>query len=296
MDAFFEKFLKHILVLQNYSQHSVTAYKKDLEQFRVFIEANASAFDCKNITKVDIRSWMVSLHQDGMAPSTINRKLSALNSFFKYLKKEGVVKVNPAQTITKIKSPKRLAEFVPSSDLVEENNGVLNLKHSDKLNLQEQAIILLFYTTGIRRAELISLKRDAVDLSQLKIVVMGKRMKERSIPLLRQILPTIKAYMDSEFYSSENMCFFHNKKGELLDPKFVYNVVNKYIHCCSNTAKASPHILRHSFATHLLNNGADINGIKELLGHSSLAATQVYTHNSIDGLKQVIKKAHPRGE
>lgn len=296
MNTFFEKFLKHIGVLKNYSQHSIVAYRKDLEQFSVFIEANATEFNCQIITKSDIRSWMVSLHQDGLVPSTINRKLSTLKSFFKFLKKEGVVNVNPAQTIPNLKTPKRLAEFVPSSDLVEMKNGLLTLKHAETLNSQEQAIVLLFYTTGIRRAELISLKRTAVDLKQLKIVVMGKRSKERSIPLLPQILPTLEAYMESEYYDSDNMCFFHNKKGDLLDPKFVYNVVNKYIHCCSNTSKASPHILRHSFATHLLNNGADINGIKELLGHTSLAATQVYTHNSVDALKQIIKKAHPRGE
>lgn len=290
----FEDFFNYLSKLKNYSQHSITAYKKDLLQFQVFIEQYKN-FDYTNIVRSDARDWMVSLHHDKLSPNTINRKISALKSYFKYLLMNKLVKSNPIATISNVKSPQRLATFVPSTDLVETINGVLTLKNQDTLNIQEKAVILLFYTTGIRRSELLELKPSNINYHKKSIKVLGKGGKERSLPLIPSLLPVLQAYEGSEFFQAPALTFFHKSNGHKLDPKFVYNIVNAYIHRCSNIAKASPHVLRHSFATHLLNNGADINGIKELLGHSSLAATQVYTHNSINTLKEVIKKAHPRG-
>jgi integrase/recombinase XerC len=296
MANIFEPFLTHLQRIKNYSKHSLVAYAKDLEQFMVFMEQGGDGFNFKKIEKVDVRNWMVSLHQDGMAPSSINRKMSAVKSYFKYLQLQGEVKINPAQNIKNLKQPKRLPVFVPTSDLIAINNERVELKNANALDERSKLVILLFYTVGLRRSELIQLRSDAIDVEEKKIRVFGKGSKERILPLLRQLLPYIEAYKQSEWYVVDSPYFFHNKKGQILDPKFVYNMVNTYIHSCSKISKASPHVLRHSFATHLLNNGADINSIKELLGHNSLAATQHYTSNSIDALKGIIKKAHPRGE
>lgn len=294
MNKSFTDFLENLSKLKNYSQHSIIAYKKDLEQFQVFIE-QSKPFHFSNITRIDARDWMVSLHQDGLSPNTINRKISTLKSYFKYLLTSSLISKNPINGITKMKSPQRLASFVPSTDIVELIDGKITLKHQDTLNSQEKAIILLFYTSGIRRNELLELKTNDIDFIKNNIKVFGKRSKERKVPLIPSLVSVLQSYMASEFFKENSLTFFHKQNGQKLDPKFVYNLVNKYIHLCSSITKASPHVLRHSFATHLLNNGADINGIKELLGHSSLAATQIYTHNSINTLKEVIKKAHPRG-
>tara|TARA_R110001592_G_scaffold307299_1_gene580481 strand:- start:2358 stop:3248 length:891 start_codon:yes stop_codon:yes gene_type:complete len=296
MSNIFDPFIQHLQHIKNYSKHSLVAYAKDLEQFQVFIEQNGRVFDYETVDKTDVRNWMVSLHRDKMAHSSINRKMSAVKSYFKFLQSRGAVKLNPAQKIKNLKQPKRLPVFVPTSDLIIEKNGVLELQNADDLDERSKLIILIFYTTGLRRSELIELNQYSIDREQNKIKVLGKGAKEREVPLLSQILPYMDAYMASDLYISDSRYFFHNKKGQILDPKFVYNIVNTYIHSCSKISKASPHVLRHSFATHLLNNGADINSIKELLGHSSLAATQLYTSNSIDVLKAEIKKAHPRGE
>ncbi len=296
MSNIFDPFIQHLQHIKNYSKHSLVAYAKDLEQFQVFIEQNGRVFDYEAVDKTDVRNWMVSLHRDKMAHSSINRKMSAVKSYFKFLQSRGAVKLNPAQKIKNLKQPKRLPVFVPTSDLIIEKNGVLELQNADDLDERSKLIILIFYTTGLRRSELIELNQYSIDREQNKIKVLGKGAKEREVPLLSQILPYMDAYMASDLYISDSRYFFHNKKGQILDPKFVYNIVNTYIHSCSKISKASPHVLRHSFATHLLNNGADINSIKELLGHSSLAATQLYTSNSIDVLKAEIKKAHPRGE
>jgi integrase/recombinase XerC len=296
MPNIFDPFIQYLEHIKNYSKHSLVAYSKDLKQFQVFIEQGGDVFDYKTVSKTDVRSWMVALHRDKMAPSTINRKMSAVKSYFKFLQTRGEVKLNPAQNVKNLKQPKRLPVFVPTIDLIVEKDGLLILKNADELDERGKLIILLFYTTGLRRSELLELNQNSIDLKQNKIKVLGKGSKEREVPLLPQIIPYIHTYLASDLYISDSRYFFHNKKGQILDPKFVYNIVNTYIHSCSKISKASPHVLRHSFATHLLNNGADINSIKELLGHSSLAATQLYTSNSIDALKAIIKKAHPRGE
>lgn len=295
MPNIFEPYIQHLQSIKNYSHHSLVAYAKDLEQFRVFVEKNGETFKAEAVKSTDVRNWMVALHQDKLASSSINRKMSAIKSYFKFLQTRGVVQKNPAQSIKKIKQPKRLPVFVPTSDLIKENNGVFELHNAEVLDPRSKLIILFFYTTGLRRSELIELTQYSIDTKQNKIKVLGKGAKEREVPLLPQIIPYIEEYLRCDLYQSDSQYFFHNKKGQILDPKFVYNMVNTYIHSCSKTSKASPHVLRHSFATHLLNNGADINSIKELLGHSSLAATQHYTSNSIEALKGIVKKAHPRG-
>lgn len=295
MPNIFEPYIQYLQHIKNYSKHSLIAYNKDLDQFKVFVEQKDNPFEMKSVSKQDVRDWKVSLHQDGLAPSTINRKISAVKSYFKYLHTKGLVNANPAQNIKNLKKPKRLPTFVPITDLIEIKDGEIALQNAETLSGRDKLIILLFYTTGIRRSELLELKKAEIDLGQKKLKVLGKGGKERSVPLLPQIIPHIVAYQQSDFFVNDSVYFFHNEKGQILDPKFVYKMVNTYIHSCSLISKASPHVLRHSFATHLLNNGADINSIKELLGHSSLAATQLYTSNSIEALKGIIKKAHPRG-
>lgn len=295
MANIFFPFLDHLKHIKNCSNHSLVAYAKDLQQFQVFVEQHGGEFDPARVQKTDVRNWMVALHKDDMAASTINRKISALKSYFKYLLVQGEIDRNPTLSIKKLKQPKRLSVFVPASDLIEEHAEGITLRHSESLDPRGKLIVLMFYTLGLRRAELIGLGQNAILEPDRKIKIFGKGSKERILPLLPQLVPYIQDYKASQWYQPDSVYFFHNEKGQILDPKFVYNLVNTYIHSCSKISKASPHILRHSFATHLLNNGADINSIKELLGHSSLAATQNYTSNNIETLKGIVKKAHPRG-
>ncbi len=250
-----------------------------------------------SVKKQHVRSWMVELLDQSISTKTINRKLSSLRSLFKFLRKKEIVKINPMISIVAPKIPKRLPQIVNDDVIQEALNGEYIIENIS--NLRTDLMINLLYQTGIRRQELIDIKDLDINYKRSEIKVLGKGNKERIIPVSKKLLNKIDRYKEirnKEVNRVDGHYLLLTNKGNKLYPKFVYNVVTKYIANISTIKKNSPHMLRHSFATHLLNNGADINAIKELLGHSSLSSTQVYTHNSINKLKEVYKKAHPRSK
>ena len=297
MENLKNKFNDYLLLEKNYSQHTVTAYLNDIGFFEIFL---TNEFEDDNLIAVNynqIRSWIVSLSDNGISNSSINRKISSLKSFYKFLQKTKQIDSSPLLKHKALKSPKKIQ--IPFSE--KEVALVLNqiVYPEGYEGIRDKLIIDLFYTTGVRRSELIHLKMNNVDLSNNTIKVLGKRNKERIVP----ILPIIQ--IQAKKYSSErsglqriidNDYFFLLSNGVKLNDSFVYRLINNYFSDVSEKVKKSPHILRHTFATHLLNNGADINSVKELLGHSSLASTQVYTHNSLAEIQKVYNSAHPRNK
>lgn len=290
-------FHDYLLLEKNYSQHTVVAYINDIGFFETFL---SSEFDDDNLITVNynqIRSWIVSLSDDGISNSSINRKISSLKSFYKFLLKTKQLETNPLLKHKALKSPKKIQ--IPFSE--KEVDLVLNqITYLEGFEgIRDKLIIDLFYTTGIRRTELINLKINNVDLSNNTIKVLGKRNKERIIPILPIIQNQVKKYFSERAVLQRitgNEFFFLLSNGVKLNESFVYRLINYYFSNVSEKVKKSPHILRHTFATHLLNNGADINSVKELLGHSSLASTQVYTHNSLAEIQKVYTNAHPRNK
>jgi len=297
MEDFKNKFYDYLLLEKNYSQHTVTAYINDIGFFESFL---SNEFEDDNLLLINynqIRSWIVSLSDDGISNASINRKVSSLKSFYKFLLKTKQIDTSPLLKHKALKAPKKIQ--IPFSE--KELDMVLNqiIYKEGFEGVRDKLIVDLFYTTGIRRTELINLKIQNVDLSNKTIKVIGKRNKERIIPILTIIEEQIKKYL-SERSSiqevKESEYFFLLSNGVKLNDSFVYRLINYYFSNVSEKVKKSPHILRHTFATHLLNNGADINSVKELLGHSSLASTQVYTHNSLAELQKVYNSAHPRNK
>ena len=297
MENFKNKFYDYLLLEKNYSQHTVTAYINDIGFFESFL---SNEFEDDNLIRVNynqIRSWIVSLSDDGISNASINRKVSSLKSFYKFLLKTKQIDTSPLLKHKALKAPKKIQ--IPFSE--KELDMVLNqiIYKEGFEGVRDKLIVDLFYTTGIRRTELINLKIQNVDLSNKTIKVIGKRNKERIIPILTIIEEQIKKYL-SERSSiqevKESEYFFLLSSGVKLNDSFVYRLINYYFSNVSEKVKKSPHILRHTFATHLLNYGADINSVKELLGHSSLASTQVYTHNSLAELQKVYNSAHPRNK
>lgn len=288
------KFLKHLQFEKRYSAHTIKSYQSDLAQFEKFIFGHLDLKSIKEVSHQQVRSWMVQLMEQKISSRSINRKLSALKSFFKFMLREGEVSHNPMLKIVSPKMSLRLPVFV------EQNN--LELLHQDKQrcedfsSLRDYTIIELIYATGIRRSELIGL-HDA-DIQAGVLSVIGKGDKQRLIPLGQQVQNSLNQYLSErkkkfpDGLASDRL--FVTDKGRALYPKFVWSLVTKLLANFTTVDKKSPHVLRHSFATHLANNGADLNAIKELLGHSSLAATQVYTHNTIEKLKEVYKQSHPK--
>jgi integrase/recombinase XerC len=297
MENFKNKFYDYLLLEKNYSQHTVTAYINDIGFFESFL---SNEFEDDNLILVNynqVRSWIVKLSDDGISNASINRKVSSLKSFYKFLLKTKQIDTSPLLKHKALKAPKKIQ--IPFSE--KELDMVLNqiIYKEGFEGVRDKLIVDLFYTTGIRRTELINLKIQNVDLSNKTIKVIGKRNKERIIPILTIIEEQIKKYLSErssihELKDSE--CFFLLLNGVKLNDSFVYRLINYYFSNVSEKVKKSPHILRHTFATHLLNNGADINSVKELLGHSSLASTQVYTHNSLAELQKVYNSAHPRNK
>jgi len=288
-----QAFLDYLRFEKRYSQHTLISYQNDLEQFFSFLYAQFNEVALEQITAVYIRSWLAELKTDNISAKTINRKISSLKSFFKFLMKQGVIKQTPMTTVVSPKINKRLPSFVE-----EKNTNTLFTYvefGDDWKGKTEQLILSLFYNTGMRLSELINLKEKQVDEDYSQLKVLGKGNKERIIPVSKELLKEIKNYMAQKPVKLKGVAeVFVNEKGKSLYPKYVYNTVKKYLGMVTTLKKKSPHILRHTFATHLMNNGADLNAVKELLGHSSLAATQVYTHNTIEKLKDVHKKAHPK--
>ncbi|MGN6618708.1 MAG: tyrosine-type recombinase/integrase [Ilyomonas sp.] len=288
-----QAFLQYLQFEKRYSQHTLISYKNDLEQFFDFIQSEFDSPATDKITSAQIRSWLASLKEDGLTAKSINRKISALKSFFKYLMKQGIVVKTPLTTIVTPKSNKRLPAYVEQKDIQELFKK--NEFSEDWNGKTKRLIILLFYHTGIRLSELINLKEYQVDFSYCQLKVTGKGNKERIIPLSKEVLKELQTYVDEKHKLFEAVTnVFVNNKGKPLYPKFVYTAVKVALGDVTKQEKRSPHVLRHTFATHLMNEGADLNAVKELLGHASLAATQVYTHNTIEKLKEVFKKAHPK--
>ena len=291
----FTSFLNYLSLEKNYSKHTLIAYHKDLLGFREFALSEFDFSEVNNVSYAIIRSWIVKLVGDGVSNRTINRKISSLRTYYKFLLKIGDIEVSPLVKHKVLKTAKKLQ--VPFSE--KEIEDVLEiLKGEDSfIGLRNKLIVELFYSTGMRRGELVNLKLNDISDSQKTIKVLGKRKKERLIPLLPSALSTIDSYLGyrKDLSSLKDVDYLLlTEKGTKIYETLVYRVINNYFSKASEKVKKSPHILRHSFASHLLNEGADIKSVKELLGHSSLASTQIYANNSISKLKQVYKNTHPR--
>lgn len=292
-----EAFEDYLLLEKKYSPHTVGAYMSDLSSFSSFVK---EVFEEENIDHVNysqVRSWIVSLVDQNISNVSVNRKMASLKAFYKFLLKSRQIEVSPMLKHKALKTPKVIQ--VPFSekelsDLLTQIDAPVGFEE-----IRDKLIVEMFYVTGMRRAELIHLKVKNVDRSSNTIKVLGKRNKERIIPILSVIADQIDLYIREREALEDNTdddYFFVSKKGLKLSESFVYRLINSYFSRVSEKVKKSPHVLRHTFATHLLNNGADLNSVKELLGHSSLASTQVYTHNSLAELKKVYKGAHPRNK
>lgn len=287
-----DNFIDFLSAQKRFSEHTAIAYRKDLEQFLEFADIS-NEDDLKEVSARLIRGWMVDLMENDYVPQSVNRKLSTLRTYFKWLKKESVISENPMKLVRGPKNNKRLPSFVQQKQLAPEK---LEDTFSDDFEGQRDRLMFeLLYQTGIRLSELINLK-DA-DTSNAQIKVMGKRNKERIIPVSRELSELINNYrkLRAEIAVSTNSLLVLNT-GKNLYPKFVYRKINKYLSIATDVRKKSPHVLRHTFATHMLNNGAGLEVLKELLGHANLSATQVYTHNSFAELTAIYSQSHPRGQ
>jgi integrase/recombinase XerC len=288
-----QAFLDYLSLEKNYASNTIISYRKDLESFASFLKDNYNDENLVEVNYAQIRTWIVSMVSDNITNRSINRKVSALKSFYKFLLKIKEVKETPLLKHKALKIPKRVT--VPFSK--KEIDEVLNLfdDKEDFVSLRNKLIVELFYATGIRRMELINIKIYDIDFPQEMLKVLGKRNKERYIPLLKIIQNSIKKYLkEREKITQENDYLFVTEKGNKIYETLVYRIINHYFSSVSSKVKKSPHVLRHAFATHLLNEGADLNSVKELLGHASLTSTQVYTNNSLSELKKVYNQAHPR--
>ncbi len=288
-------FLDYLTSEKKYSKHTITAYKNDLQSFKVFCESEYGNQPIEEVNYAQIRTWVVSLVEDKLSNRTINRKVSSLKSFYKYLQRTNQLKVNPLAKHQALKVSKKIQIPFSEKELV----SVLefNFEEENFENVRDKLIVELLYATGMRRNELVNLKFADVDLKSGVVKVKGKRNKERYIPLIRSVQESLNKYIRyREQLATVDVYLLLTKKGKKLYDTFVYRVINSYFSRVSSKVKKSPHIIRHSFATHLLDGGADLNSVKELLGHSSLASTQVYTHTSLGKLKKVYNQAHPRSK
>ena len=294
MDTLLQSFLSYIEYEKRYSKHTLESYKNDLEQFSKFLVKNDNG-SIVSASHINIRNWIVSMMEQKITARSINRKISALKSFYKFLMKRGEIKKSPLSKVQSPKTSKRLPVFV-------ELPGIEKLLQQIKFpedyeGLRDKMVIELFYGTGMRRNELINLRETDVDTYNAQIKVLGKGNKERIIPIHPDLRVSIKNFIAEKkklVESQEDNFLIVDEQGRKIKPHLVYALVKKYLGMVTTVDKKSPHVLRHTFATHLMNNGADINAVKELLGHSSLAATQVYTHNTIDKLKEIYRQAHPK--
>ena len=291
----FRSFIEYLQFEKRYSQHTIIAYQTDLEQFFTFL---VSQYDSPSLSAVSagfVRSWLAEMRNDEITPKSLNRKISSLKSFFKYLTKTGEIKQSPMTTIVAPKVGKRLPSFVAQKDMQTLQQHV---EFPDTWKgLTDKLLLDLFYATGVRLSELINLKESQVDAANCQVKVLGKGNKERIIPVSKDIIIKMTEYIENKKKIAGETAYsnlFINEKGKPLYAKYVYNVVKANLSQVTTVKKKSPHVLRHTFATHLTNNGADLNAVKELMGHSSLAATQIYTHNTIEKLKDIYKKAHPK--
>lgn len=291
-----QEFLKYLEFEKRYSFHTLKSYETDLRQFSEFCLKQPGDFRPAEITHKLIRTWLVDMVDHGLSPRSINRKISSLKSFFGFMLASGYIESNPMLKILSPKTDKKLPSFVEKENI----NNLLDmweLKDTFR-GWRDFLIIEIFYFTGIRLSELINLKIADVNLNELTIKVLGKRNKERLVPFTAVLKRDVLRYLDLRKQETggydHNDFLFITQSGKKLYPVMVYRIVRSYLQLVTQVEKRSPHVLRHTFATHMLNNGADLNAIKELLGHSNLSATQVYTHNTFEKLKKVYKQAHPR--
>ncbi len=288
-------FLQYLEFEKRYSPHTLTAYRSDLNHFLTYLSQNYELSIAGDVASMHIRSWMVALVEEGLSSRSIQRKLSTLKTYFRFLLKRNYITTNPMLKVTTPKAGKRLPVSVGAADI----NRLL-----DQLELQEpgfessrdRIIIELLYATGLRRSELLGLTWDRIDFGQNRLKILGKGGKERFAPFGEKLRLRLMSYRETSRlkFPDHHRFVILDDKGNTPDPKWLYNKVKRYLSGVSTIEQRSPHVLRHSFATHLSDNGADLNAIKELLGHASLAATQIYMHNSIEKLKRVYEKAHPK--
>jgi integrase/recombinase XerC len=296
-----DKYIDYLQFEKRYSAHTILAYHTDLDDFTKFLSLQYAISDPLQADHNLIRSWLISLIDRKISTRSVNRKLSTLKSFYRYCQKQGLLMVNPMLKVVAPRVSKHLPVFLTNDNL----HQLLHTVEFDEgfEGIRDKMIIILFYATGIRRAELVQVKIQDLDLEGGTLKVLGKRNKERIVPIGNNVIKLLNEYLivRSEFLrkkqhytQNNNNTLFVTSKGLAVYPRLIHNIVHKYLSQVASSSKLSPHVLRHSFATHMLNDGADLNAIKEILGHSSLAATQVYTHNTIEKLKSIYKQAHPR--
>lgn len=286
-----EKFLEYLQYEKRYSPHTITSYKKDLDDFSHFYIRTESSEDISKADKKIIRNFIVNLSEKNISKRSINRKLSSLRSFYLFLLKIGEIKVSPTESVSSLKFYAEKQIPMSEDEMADLNDRVFEQEH----DILEKCIMEVLYQTGMRKAELCGLIFENVDIIGNELKVIGKGNKERVVPISNELSELLKSYLEIRNpQAAYQTYFFVNKKGKKLYEKFVYVVVNKYLSLVTTKEKRSPHILRHSFATHVLDNGAEISKVKKILGHSSLASTQVYTNANIEQLKKVFNQAHPR--
>ena len=292
-----KSFIDYLQLEKKYSENTIKAYENDIKSFIEFNRKEFGESSINNASYSQLRSWIVKLVESKISNRSINRKISSLNSYYKFFLKIEQIKKNPLENHKALKTKKIIQ--LPFSEKEVINALNINNFQDSYEGKRDRLIIEMLYSTGVRRIELIGLKIKDVDFSSSRIKVLGKRNKERFIPMLKSTISLVKEYLDfrSELNKIKDKDFlFLTSKGEKIYENLVYRITNKYFDYVSSKVKKSPHILRHSFATHLLNNGADLNAVKDLLGHSSLAATQVYTNRSIEEIKKVYSNTHPRNK
>ncbi len=294
MGVYFDKFLDYIKYEKRFSTHTVIAYETDLKQFFRYLETAYQITDIKEVNHTVVRSWLVQLMEQKITTRSITRKITTLKSYYKYLLRIGEVVENPMLKVQSPKLSKRLPVFV-EVEKMQLLFSEIDFGHGYRA-IRDRLVLELLYSTGMRLSELVNLKPLDIDLNNCTIKVLGKRNKERIIPFTLQLKKEFEEYSKEKekLQKVDSLFFFLTDNNESIYPKFVYRLVKKYLTTVTTITKKSPHVLRHTFATHMLNNGADINAIKEILGHSNLSATQIYTHNTIDKLKNIHKQAHPK--
>ena len=302
---FSDSFIQYIKHEKRYSVHTVSAYQSDLGQFLLYLNPNgqpARVTHPSEITHHDIRSWMVQLMDSKLIARSVNRKIATLRKYFKFLLQEGVIITNPISRISMAKVPKNLPAVVDGDKLTGMLDGRMDnageqIFTNDFPGLRDKLVIEMLFGTGMRLAEITGLKETDINFYENTVKVLGKRNKQRIIPLNNELVQLLKQYLEvkkSEIFNNNSLTLLVTNKGADAYPKLIYLIVQKYLSHISTQDKKSPHVLRHTFATSLLNNGADLNAIKELLGHANLSATQIYTHNSVERLKSIYKQAHPK--
>ncbi len=290
-----ERFIQYIQAEKRYSLHTIMAYRRDLNQFSEFLKDKYVDVELLSVNSEIIRSYIIDLKEAELKNRSVNRKISSLRSFYSYCLREKKISVTPLMGVKSLKQPKELVKFVPEHDLKK-----LHFEQNDEFSVRRNEVIFeILYQTGMRQAELRAIKDDDINIGAMTIKVHGKRNKDRLIPIGEDLLKMVESYKilrEINFPNRGNETLIVDDKGRETTPKFIYNVIHGILGEITTIEQKSPHILRHTFATHLLNRGADIRAIQKMLGHSSLSSTQIYTHNTIEKLKDVYKKAHPYGD